>query len=305
MTAFRLGINTCFAVKRWPEPAAWAEVVRDELGLNLVQHCLDLADLDVTEHDLALQARAVRGACEDRDLTLHSTFTGLAAYSTNLLLHPDEARRERAARWYRRAIEFTAATGARSTGGHVGAYSVADWADASRRALLWGALQDQLGGLAAYARDAGLDSLMVENLASAREPSSMAGVRSLLTSGDAGHVPIVACLDVGHQCVEGATGAELDPYAWLRALGARAPVVQLQQSDAVADHHWPFTPAANAAGRIEARQVLRALQESGAGEVALILEIIHPFEASDNQVIADLRASAEYWRRHLADVDGS
>ncbi len=305
MTTFRLGINTCFAVKRWPEPAAWARVVRDELGLSLVQHCLDLADLDVTEDDLARQARAVRGACRGHDLALHSTFSGLAAYSTNLLLHPDQARRERAAGWYRRAIDFTAAAGARSTGGHVGAYSVADFADAARRAALWSELQDQLSGLAAYARDAGLDSLLVENLASAREPSSMADIRTLLTTGDAGHVPIVACLDVGHQCVAGATGAELDPYAWLTALGARAPVVQLQQSDALADHHWPFTPAANAAGRIEAPRVLRALRESGASEVALILEVIHPFETSDDQVIADLRTSAEYWRRHLADADGS
>jgi D-erythrulose 1-phosphate 3-epimerase len=305
MTVFRLGINTCFAVKRWPQPAAWARVVRDELGLSLVQHCLDLADLDVSDEDLVPQARAVGAACQDADLTLHSTFTGLAAYSTNLLLHPDQARRERAARWYRRAIDFTAAAGARSTGGHVGAYSVADWADAARRAWLWTALQDQLGELAAYARAAGLDSVMVENLASAREPSSMAGLRSLLTSGDADHVPIVACLDVGHQCVAGATGAELDPYAWLTALGARAPVVQLQQSDAVADHHWPFTPAANAVGRISAPQVLRALRDSGAAEVALILEIIHPFEASDDQVIADLRVSAEYWRGHLAGADGS
>ena len=38
----RLGINTCFAVKRWPRPEDWAPVVRDRLGLELVQHSLDL-----------------------------------------------------------------------------------------------------------------------------------------------------------------------------------------------------------------------------------------------------------------------
>src|SRR4029077_12432838 len=32
MTTFRLGINTCFAVKRWPDPESWVAVVRD-LGL--------------------------------------------------------------------------------------------------------------------------------------------------------------------------------------------------------------------------------------------------------------------------------
>ena len=44
----RLGINTCFAVKRWPRPEDWAAVVRNELGLDLVELCADLiAGIDV------------------------------------------------------------------------------------------------------------------------------------------------------------------------------------------------------------------------------------------------------------------
>ena len=130
-------------------------------------------------------------------------------------------------------------------------------------------------------------------------------IGSLLKPGDEQHVPIVACLDVGHQCVPGSSGDEADPYAWLEQLGGYAPVVQLQQSDAGADHHWPFTPAANQAGRIEAGQVLRALEASGATDVALILEVIHPFEADDDQVLDDLRVSVDYWRRALAGEDRS
>ena len=45
MARFRLGINTCFAVKRWPLPEEWARIVRDELGLDLVQHSFDVVDL--------------------------------------------------------------------------------------------------------------------------------------------------------------------------------------------------------------------------------------------------------------------
>jgi sugar phosphate isomerase/epimerase len=297
MTAFRLGINTCFAVKRWPRPADWAPIVRDELGLDLVQHSLDLVDIEAGDADLRLEATALRDACDSAGLALHSTFTGLAAYSSNLLMHPDPAWRNRALEWYRRVIDFTASAGAVSTGGHVGAYSVAEWRDPGRRAERWHELQASLRLLAADARRAGLDSLMIENLAAAREPSTMDGVRSLLTDGDARHVPIVLCLDVGHQCVPGATGAEADPYAWLVQLGSVAPVVQLQQSDAVADHHWPFTPEANRVGRIEAHRVVQAIEASGAIEVALILEIIPPFEADDDQVVDDLRVSAEYWRQ--------
>jgi sugar phosphate isomerase/epimerase len=305
MTTFRLGINTCFAVKRWPRPSAWAAVVRDELGLDLVQHCLDLVDTEAGRADLERQAADLRDSCAAAGLTLHSTFTGLAAYSANLLLHPDRARRVRARDWYQRIIDFTAAAGAQSTGGHIGAYSVADWRDPRRRDELWRELRADLDLLASDARAAGLTSLMVENLASAREPATIAALRSLLTAGDERRVPIVACLDVGHQCVPGSGGDDADPYAWLEQLGARAPVVQLQQSDASADHHWPFTPAANQAGRIEAGRVLRAIEASGATDVALVLEVIHPFEADDDHVIDDLRVSADYWQRALAGENGS
>ena len=299
MTTFRLGINTCFAVKRWPRPADWAAVVRDEFGLDLVQHSMDLVDVEAGRADLDRQAADLRDSCAAAGLALHSTFTGLAAYSANLLLHPDPGRRVRARELLKLMIDFTAAAGAQSFGGHVGAYSVADWRDPGRRDERWRGLRADLSKLAAHARGAGLTSLMVENLASAREPATIDAVRSLLTPGDDQHVPVVACLDVGHQCVPGSSGADADPYTWLERLGARAPVVQLQQSDASADHHWPFTPERNKIGRVRADLVLRALNASGASEVALILEVIHPFEAGDDQVIDDLRSSVRYWRSAL------
>ena len=304
MTSYRLGINTCFAVKRWPQPERWARVVRDDLGLDLVQHTLDLIDLDTSPADVAGQADWLRAACTIGGLTLHSTFTGLAAYSSNLLLHPDPVARERGRAWYRRVIDFTAAVGASSTGGHVGAYSIDDWRHPIRRRKLWSELGESLAELAAHAREQGLSSLMAENLAAAREPSTLQMLSSLLTDGDDAHVPIRLCLDVGHQCVPGTSGADRDPYAWLEQLGARATVVQLQQADGTADHHWPFTAQANAAGIIDAQKVLAALDRSGATDVALILEIIPAFEQDDDQALADLRQSAEYWRAALAEHDG-
>jgi D-erythrulose 1-phosphate 3-epimerase len=304
MTRYRLGVNTCFAVKRWPQPERWARLVRDELGLDLVQHCLDLVDLHSPAGEVAGQADWLRAACAASGLSLHSTFTGLAAYSSNLLLHPDAVARAGAAGWYRRVIDFTAAAGAAATGGHLGAFCVDDWRHPVRRRKLWGELAESLAGLAGYARQRGLGCLLAENLAAAREPSTLRMVSSLLTGGDAAHVPVLLCLDVGHQCVPGTAGADRDPYAWLEQLGARAGVVQLQQSDGAADRHWPFTPQANAAGIIDAPRVLAALDRSGAADVALILEVIPAFEQDDDQALADLRASAGYWRDALARHDG-
>src|SRR5487761_1936919 len=296
MTRFRLGINNCFAVKRWPEADAWADLVANDLGLDLVQHSFDLSDLNTSDDDVAADADAVRGACGARGIQIDSTFTGLAAYSSNLLLSPSERGRAQAMAWYQRAISFTAQLGVKRTGGHIGAYSVRDWNDETRRAALHSRLLGDLDELLASASAAGLDQLLVENLAAAREPSTMADISALLRDSDSSHAALRLCLDVGHQCVPGTAGDDRDPYAWLTRMGRMSPVVQLQQSDALADHHWPFTEEHNSNGRIEAIRVLEALEHSGVEDVALILEIVPTFEADDNDVRRDLIASAAYWR---------
>jgi sugar phosphate isomerase/epimerase len=297
----RLGINNCFAVKRWPQPQDWARIVREELGLDIVELSLDLID------DLDSPAGRERAAHDIRlvlglhGLRAETMFTGLAAYSLNLLMHPDAARRRAAADWYLRFVDLAARVGARGAGGHVGAMSTPDWSDPARRAERWSGLQQSLAEIAAAARSAGLEYLLVENLASHREPATMASIQTLLSGGDAAHAPVRLCLDVGHQCAPGMTGTDRDPYAWLAHFGGQLAEVQLQQSDGLADRHWPFTPERNEAGRIDAGRVLDALGAAGAEDVLLVLEVIPAFEQDDEQVLADLRASAELWKAALAE----
>jgi len=288
-----LGINTCFAVKRWPGPGDWGPLVRDRLGLQVVQHSFDLVDPTTDDPD------ALWAEIDLLGLNLHSTFTGLAAYSSNLLLDPEARRRNAAGDWYEKAIEFSAHAGAVATGGHVGAFAIADFVDPDRRAARWQGLVESLAHLAEAGQRAGLSYLVVENLAAAREPSTMAMIRELVADGAEDRVPIRLCLDVGHMCVPGTSGDDRDPYAWLRLLGRDAPIVQLQQSDAEGDHHWPFTARLNALGRIDADRVVEALGEGGVDESVLILEVIPPFEQDDSAVVDDLVASVDYWREAL------
>lgn len=293
-----LGINNCFAVKRWPRPEEWVQVVRGELGLTVVQHSLDLSDLD---GDLEGSAEAVAAACRRAGVTIDSVFTGLIAYSLNLMLAPDPAERQRAVAYWSQAIEFAARLGARRVGGHVGSLSRADADDPGRRSGLWAELQSRLADLSGLAHRRGLDALLVENMACDREPCRMSELAELLRPGDAEHADVVLCLDVGHQCVPGVAGPDADPYAWLRQMGGRAPVIHLQQSDDAADHHWPFTAGHNARGRIRGDEVMEALAASGAEDVTLILEIIPAFEADDAVVLAELRESVLYWREVLRE----
>jgi len=134
--------------------------------------------------------------------------------------------------------------------------------------------------------------------ASAVLAETLGSCAAMVHAGE-GRAAVALCLDVGHQCVVGTSGDDRDPYAWLERLGARSPVIHLQQSDAEADHHWPFTAARNAQGRIDAGRVLDALEASGAREVALVLEVIPSFEQDDDLVLAELAESADHWRAAL------
>lgn len=291
-----LGINTCFALKRWPRPADWASVVRNDLGLDLVELSLDLLEGTDTFAGRRDAIERTRSALDANGLRAHATFTGLAAYSLDLLMHPDPARRDAALTWYRGVIDLTAALGASATGGHVGAMSAPDWASAEHRAQRWSDLKRDLEVIAEHAKNAGLEYLLVENLVAVREPSTMAQVEDLLTDGDAEHVPWRLCLDVGHHCVPGTAGEERDPYAWLQRFGSRLAEVQLQQTDGLTDHHWAFTAEHNATGLIDPARVLETLAATGAETVDLIFEIIPGWEEDDDQVVHDLVASVDLWR---------
>ncbi len=216
----RLGINTCFAVKRWPRPIDWARIVRDDLGLDLVELSLDLLEGFGTAGARRGVVAQNRAALDETGLRAVGTFTGLVGYSHNLLLHPDPLARATALHWFESVIDLTADLGLAGTGGHIGAMSAPDWGDPEVRRERWSDLKASLLSLSAYARRAGLGHFLVENLVPIREPSTMAQVADLLTAGDPDHVPIGACIDLGHMCVDGQSGAERDPYAWLARFGA-------------------------------------------------------------------------------------
>jgi sugar phosphate isomerase/epimerase len=298
----KLGINNCFAVKRWPLADEWAQIIADELGLDLVQHSLDLTDL---AGDPQSDATRIRRACCSHGLRIHSVFTGLMAYSTGLMLAPDAAHREHGEAYWAEAIRFAAFLGAVSVGGHVGSLSRPDADRPERRTALRGELRERLARLGGLAHDHGLAALLIENMACDREPSRMSDFDDLLAAATDGRAAISLCLDVGHQCVPGTDGDEADPYAWLTALGRLTSVVHLQQSDADGDHHWPFTATYNDRGRIRAPRVLQALRASGADDVMLILEIIPPFEADDRHVLDELRQSVAYWQQAITDFDAA
>jgi len=303
MARIRLGVNNCFAVKRWPLASEWAGIL-EQAGIKVVQFSYDLLDPRTPEPLLTLMVEEIREAVETKGLEIHSTFTGLAAYSFNLFGHPNPLVRADGFDWYARAVKVATRLGAQACGGHIAALSVNDWKNEARRRVVVDSIIEGVAALTRVAKEAGLEMLLWEPMPVPREPpSTINGARQILERVNAvSSIPVNLCIDLGHACSWSVDRKEdLDPYAWLRELGAFSPALHIQQTDGKADRHWPFTEEYNRVGIIEPDKVLEALDDSGVKEAVLFLEIIHPFEAPDDKVLKDLHESIKYWREYLSE----
>jgi sugar phosphate isomerase/epimerase len=297
----RLGINTCFAVKRWPEAPEWAEIVGTKLDLDLAQFSFDLVDPRVRQSVRTRKSLEARDAAKASGVEIHSTFTGLGAYSFNLLMHPDIGMRSDALDWYEQAVTMTSDMGVDGTGGHVASMSYGDYNNRTRHKYMLDQLIESLQHLSRIAADMGQKFLLWEPMPVPREPPcTIADAKSLYRKVNKGSgVPINFCMDTGHQCTYCECGRDTDTYAWLREIGPMSPAIHLQQTDGGLDNHWPFTPEYNKRGIIKAEKIIEAIDDSGAGDVSLLLEIIHPFEANEEGVLEDLAASVAYWKEYI------
>jgi sugar phosphate isomerase/epimerase len=292
----RLGINLSFAVKRWVEPERWAAMVRETLGLTLVQFSFDLLDPWWPSELRTPLIRRIRTATEAQGLTLHSAFVGLAAYTYNALLHPEPEGRKAALMWYRRAVEVAAELGVPAIGGPVGGMSVAQHTVAAQRRDRYRELLEHLTELTDYAARQGLREWLIEPTPLPREtPTTPDEAQALLTElqGQTA-IPVRYCLDVGHALYRPLYGETVRLEPWLQA--GRVAAVHLQQTDGQSDAHWGFTRE----GIIHPQEVRALLDGAGLTEVPLILEVFYPFEAADDDVARDIAASVAYCKAALA-----
>lgn len=298
MTEFVLGMNTCFAVKRWPESEEWARIVAEDFGLKTVQFSFDLMDPRAGSGVVGSYIDHTRIACERYGITIHSTFTGFLPFMQNLLLHPEPAFRDDAKAWFKAAIEVTARMKVPVFGGYFGALSMKDVTHEAKRQERMDAWLDALRELAQEAKDKGLESLMIEPMAGWREPPTGIG-ESLTLAGMKTAVPLRIAIDIGHMVVKGREGDDLDPYAWLRKVSPKAGCIHVQQSNDKYDLHQPFTPETNKTGRIDPKKAVEAIKASGVEKAVLIFEIVHACEEDEKKVISDIKTSVDQWREAI------
>ena len=284
-----VGVNLCFAIKRWPEPEEWARIVADELDVTSVQFTMDLIDPWWPEKERAAMAASVRGAADRHGISIHSVQIGLAGYTYNGLLHPDETARRIAQGWWRRSIDMAAELGAGAVGGPIGALSVADAASPARSAALYAEVVDRLGGLADHALGSGLEALLIEPTPTRREiPWTVDEAKTLIADTSSGAVPLRFVIDVGHALYRPLYGDEASLVPWLSELRDHIGVLHLQNHDYRADAHWGWP---DARGSYEPAGFFREVHEAGLDDVPVFIEVFSPFEQADDEIVPLIRSS--------------
>jgi len=300
MTRIALGFNCNCFTNRYDEPEEWTRLCR-ELGIREVMFNVDLIDpywpweLQRRLADRTLEACAANG------VRIVASFGGHHGHQ-HYLGHPDPECRREAEAFFRRAIRQTAYLGGKSFGTCFAILTERCHADPIlRREILTDALA-AYRRLAEYGAEQGLKALAYEMTSIPRETcATFAENDEVLAAGADFPIPLRVCLDLGHRNNAG-TPEEADPLAWIRRYRARCDVIDCQQTDREASRHWPFTEESNRKGVVRGEEVVRAIRDSGAGEVLLAFELRVPaFHPQEHAFLDSLRASVQYWRRWVND----
>jgi sugar phosphate isomerase/epimerase len=287
------GINLSFAVKRWVEPEAWAKIVRETLGLELVQFTYDLLDPWWPDSIRDPMAAEVRRAAQNWGIQIESAFSGLANYCFDGLLHPEAGGRRASLEWWKRAFDIAAAVGAKASGGPLGGMSVADASDPERREQRYRDLLDSVAELSTAAKTSGLERLQVECTPLAREiPYTVEQSRRFLKDLEGRcAIPVTLLVDVGHALYQPLYGPEARMPEWLHGLGRSIGAFHLQNTDFQSDSHWGWP---DRRGSFDVANFAREVKQAGLQDVPAFLEIIYPFELADGAVLENISSSVAH-----------
>ncbi|MFH1400051.1 MAG: TIM barrel protein [Nanoarchaeota archaeon] len=302
-----LGINTGFALNRYPTAEGWTRVVREDLDLDTVQFTADLLNASLPADIIEAQILDVQKWCKKRKITVEHTFTS-AFTRVNHLSHPDPKIREYWIEWFKRFATISARLGATSMGSHFGILGVDDLKDPERRGRR---LKENIEGwhrIAAHAKNQGLKYLCWEPMSIPREyGETLEETRRIHQAVNDGiSLPMKLCLDVDHGDVSSAHPDDTDPYAWLRTFGAESPIIHIKQSTKNKGGHWPFIKEINEQGRIQPDLVFSALEESEAHDILLLLELsFREREPAESNMIMHLRESVEFWKKAIESYNSA
>ncbi|MFC1546273.1 sugar phosphate isomerase/epimerase family protein [bacterium] len=294
----KLGINTGFALNRFPRPEDWIPLVSEEFGIKIVQFTADLLNPSLPQNIISNNIERIKKFKQAYDVDIQHTFTG-AFTRVNHLAHPDPEIREYWKKWFFKFVDISCALGALDMGSHLGILSMKDVFEPVLREERFMQVVKAWKEISEYAKQKGLKYLTWEPMSIKREMGETIGeaerIQNILNSSL--KLPVKLCLDVDHGDLESGNSIDTDPYEWLKKLGKQAALLHIKQSLEDKGGHWPFTKKYNELGKITPQKLLKVIQDAGINEITLLLELsFREREPFDSNVISDIKESVEYWR---------
>lgn len=298
----RLGINTGFALNRFPEPHVWARIVGEVLNLRSVQFTADLLNASLPEEIINSQLQQIIEACRKYDVSVEHTFTS-AFTRVNHLASPDEQVRKYWIKWFKKFVDISVALGAASMGSHFAILSVTDLKDESRREYITYEAIKSWQEIAAYAKERGLAYLTWEPMSIAREFGETLDKTAILHEriNQGSPLPIKLCLDVDHGDVSSLNPNDTNPYAWIERFAYDSPIIHIKQSRKDKGGHYPFISEHNKEGRIQGTKIIDHLQKYGTDDTLLLLELsFREREPDESNVLEHLKESVDFWKPFIS-----
>lgn len=300
--ALTLSLNTNPLVNRFADP--------DDL-INAVARDLRIRDLQLTHEFInpSWPAPVIRRLTKEMGDALQRTGVRVTSGMTgpygrlNHFGHPDRDVRRYYVDWFKTFADIIADLGGTSVGTQFAILTYADFDDPTRREERIKTAIDCWAEVADHGKAAGLDFVFWEPMSIGREfgPTidETLALQDRLTAANM-VIPMWMMADIDHGDVTSHNPDDTDPYAWARAVPTVSPIIHIKQSKMDKGGHRPFTAEHNATGRVLPAPLIAALNDGGARDNEICLELsFKEREPDDRNVIPAISESIAFWAPHI------
>ncbi len=297
-----LSLNTNPLVNRFAGADDLIETVARDLKIRDLQLTHEFINPSWPAPVIRRVTRSFRAALDRTGVRVTSGMTGPYG-RLNHFGHPDRDVRRYYLDWFKTFADISADLGAKSIGTQFAIFTFADFDDPQRREDLTLIAIDCWAEVAEHGKSAGLDYVFWEPMSVGREfghtIQECMALQDRLTAADMA-IPMWMMADIDHGDVTSPDPDDTDPYAWARAVPKVSPIIHIKQSKMDKGGHRPFTAEHNATGRVQPEPLLAALQQGGAVDNEICLELsFKEREPDDRNIIPAIAESIAFWAPHI------
>lgn len=297
-----LSLNTNPLVNRFADPDDLIDTVARDLRIRDLQLTHEFINPSWPAPVIRRLTRAMSAALSRTGVRVTSGMTGPYG-RLNHFGHPDRDVRRYYVDWFKTFADIIGDLGGTAVGTQFAIFTYADYDDPTRREDLISIAIECWAEVAEHAKGAGLSYVYWEPMSVGREFGhtirDTLALQEQLSAADMA-IPMWMMADIDHGDITSPDPDDTDPYAWARAVPRLSPIIHIKQSTMDKSGHRPFTARHNATGRIQPEPLLQALNEGGAVDNEICLELsFKEREPNDREVIPAIAESIAFWAPHI------